>query len=67
MTSQHLVNIGGMLYGGVLVAAAFLRSRLTDAIRIDALLLPAANDSTRMLNLVIGFALIGYEIYGLLH
>ena len=61
-----IITIGGIAYGTVLVLAAFVRNRFTEAIRIDALVMPNPTDSTRMLNLVIGVLLIAYEGYSFL-
>jgi len=61
-----IVTVGGMVYGAVLVSVAFFRNRYTEALRIDALMLPKPTDATRMLNPVIGLLLIGYEAYSLL-
>jgi hypothetical protein len=61
-----IVTVGGMVYGAVLVSVAFIRNRYTEALRIDALMLPKPTDATRMLNPVIGLLLIGYEAYSLL-
>ncbi len=58
-----IVSIGGIAYGLVLVTAAFIRSRFTEAMRIDALIVPHPTDATRMLNLVIGLLLIAYNGY----
>ncbi len=61
-----IITVGGIAYGTLLVVAAFVRNRFTEAIRIDALVLPNPTDATRMLNLVIGALLIGYEAYSLI-
>jgi hypothetical protein len=61
-----IIAVVGVAYGIALVAAAFVRNRFTEAIRIDALMLPNPTDATRMLNLVIGGLLIAYEGYSLL-
>ena len=62
-----VVTIGGIVYGTVLVCVMFLRNRVTEALRIDALIVPKATDATRALNLVIGLLLIGYNGYSLIH
>jgi len=49
----------------VLVLAAFVRSRFTEAMRIDALFMKQATDNTRPLNLVVGLLVAGYGIYSL--
>ncbi len=56
-----IVTVGGMLYGLVLVCVVFFRNRFTETLRIDALIVPNPTEATRMLNLVIGLLLIGYN------
>jgi hypothetical protein len=60
-----IVTTGGIVYGVVLVSAVFFRNALTEALRIDALLVPKPTDTTRPLNLVIGLVLIAYNSYSL--
>jgi len=60
-----VVNVIGIGYGMVLVLAAFVRSRFTEAMRIDALFMKQATDNTRPLNLVVGLLVAGYGIYSL--
>ena len=60
-----IVTVGGIAYGAVLVGVMFVRNKFTEAARIDALMLPKTTDATRMLNLVIGLLLIGYNGYSL--
>ena len=61
-----VVTVGGIVYGSVLVCVMFLRNRVTEALRIDALMVPKTSDATRALNLVIGLLLIGYNAYSLI-
>jgi len=61
-----IVTIGGIVYGVVLVSVVFFRNRFTEALRIDALIMPKPTDATRVLNPVIGLLLIGYNAYSLL-
>ena len=61
-----VVTMGGIVYGVVLVSVVFFRNRFTDALRIDALIMPKVTDATRMINPVIGLLLIGYNTYSLL-
>lgn len=60
-----LINVLGCLYGLVLVSATFLRTRLTEAMRIDALFIPQFSEKTRPLNLFIGVLVMGYGAYSL--
>jgi len=61
-----IVTLLGICYGVVLIWAAFVSNRITEAIRIDALFMPKSSESTRPLNLVAGIAIAGYSIYSLL-
>ena len=61
-----IVTIGGIVYGVVLVSVVFFRNSVTEALRIDALIMPKPTDATRVLNPVIGLLLIGYNAYSLL-
>ncbi|MBI5908708.1 MAG: hypothetical protein HY848_01940 [Betaproteobacteria bacterium] len=60
-----IVTIGGIVYGAVLVSVVIFHNRFTEALRIDALLVPKPTDTTRPLNLVIGLVLIAYNGYSL--
>lgn len=60
-----IVTVGGIIYGCVLILATFVRHKVTEAMRIDALFIPQPTDSTRPLNLVIGLLVAGYSIYTL--
>jgi len=60
-----IVTTGGIVYGVVLVSVVFFRNGFTEALRIDALLVPKPTDTTRPLNLVIGLVLIAYNGYSL--
>jgi hypothetical protein len=60
-----LVNAGAVVYGLVLVASMFIRSPLTEALRVDALFLPQASEKSRPLNLVFGLLIAGYGAWSL--
>lgn len=60
-----LINVLGCLYGLLLVSAMFLRTRLTEAMRIDALFIPQYSEKTRPLNLLAGLMVAGYGAYSL--
>ncbi len=60
-----IVNAGAIAYGALLVAAALVRTPLTEALRIDALFIPQASEKTRPLNLVLGLAIAGYGAWSL--
>jgi hypothetical protein len=59
-----LVNVLGVAYGLLLVASTFIRSRVTEAMRVDALFMKAT-EQTRPLNLVVGLLVVGYAVYSL--
>lgn len=61
-----LINVLGILYGAALVSAMFLRTRLTEAMRIDALFIRECTEKTRPMNLVAGLLIAGYGLYSLL-
>jgi hypothetical protein len=61
-----IVTVGGIAYGTLLVSVVFFRNRVTEAMRIDALMLPKLSDATRMINPVIGMLLIAYNAHSLM-
>jgi hypothetical protein len=63
---ELVVTVGGIVYGTVLVSVVLFRNRFTEALRIDALMVPKPTDATRVLNPVIGLLLIGYNACSLL-
>lgn len=64
--SDVLINVLGILYGATLIGAMFVRTRLTEAMRIDALFIRECTEKTRPLNLVAGLLVAGYGLYSLL-
>ncbi|RNC67720.1 MAG: hypothetical protein ED859_13215 [Desulfuromonadales bacterium] len=60
-----IVNVLGILYGLTLILAAFVRNRVLEAMRVDALVIPNPTEKTRPVNLVIGLLIAGYAIYSL--
>ncbi len=61
-----LVNAIGIGYGILLVLTAFVRTRVTESMRIDALFIKQYTESTRPLNLIFGLLFAGYGAYSLL-
>ncbi len=59
------VNGLGVAYGTLLIAASFVRSGLTEAMRIDALFIKDYSEKTRPLNLLAGLLIAGYALYSL--
>ncbi|MBI2734015.1 MAG: hypothetical protein HYX44_12150 [Aquabacterium sp.] len=60
-----VVNAGAVAYGITLVLASIVRHPLTEAMRIDALFIPQADERTRPLNLLLGLAIGGYGAWSL--
>ena len=50
----------------MLVLTAFVRNRITEPMRIDALFMKQYTENTRPVNLVVGLLVAGYGIYSLL-
>lgn len=63
---DFIVLVVGIVYGLVLILTTFVRSRLTESMRVDALFMPNPTENTRPLNLVVGLLVAGYGIYSLL-
>lgn len=63
---DFIVLVVGIVYGLVLILATFVRHRLTESMRVDALFMPHPTENTRPLNLVVGLLVAGYGIYSLL-
>ena len=61
-----IVTLLGIGYGAVLILAAFVSNKITEALRIDAFFMPKPSETTRPLNLVAGIAIAGYSLYSLL-
>ena len=64
--TDAIVNVIGITYGLVLILAAFVRTKVTESMRIDALVISQPTESTRPVNLVAGLLIAGYAIYSLL-
>ncbi|OGI50641.1 MAG: hypothetical protein A3A87_03770 [Candidatus Muproteobacteria bacterium RIFCSPLOWO2_01_FULL_60_18] len=60
-----IVNAIGIAYGILLVLSVFVRNRVTESMRIDALFMKQSTENTRPLNLVVGLLVAGYGIYSL--
>jgi hypothetical protein len=61
-----IVNVIGIIYGIILILAAFVRNRVMESMRVDALFIPQPTETTRPMNLVVGILVAGYGIYSLL-
>lgn len=60
-----LIHLGAITYGLLLVATVFVRTPLTEALRVDSLFLPEAGEKTRPVNLIIGLLVAGYGAWSL--
>jgi len=63
---DFLINAIGIVYGLLLIYAAFFNSTFTEALRVDALFMKEASPRTRPANLVAGVLVAGYALYALL-
>lgn len=60
-----IVNTIGIIYGLTLIFGFFVRIRALESMRVDALFMPQATESSRPVNLVVGLLVAGYGIYSL--
>lgn len=63
---NNALNIITLLYGAVLILAAFTSNRITETFRLDTFFTPRPTPATRMINLPAGMLAIGYTIYTML-
>ncbi|MDD5286912.1 MAG: hypothetical protein PHD54_13740 [Desulfuromonadaceae bacterium] len=61
-----IVNIIGIIYGLILILTLFVRNRVIESMRVDALFMPEASEKSRPVNLLVGLLVAGYGIYSLL-
>ncbi|MEK6614503.1 MAG: hypothetical protein AABZ32_00095 [Bacteroidota bacterium] len=64
---MDLLTTGGIIYGALLIAVVFVKTKFTEPFRIDALIMPNPSEKTRPLNLIAGVCFAGYSIYSLLN
>ena len=60
------LDIVTLLYGFVLILAAFISNRITETFRLDTFFTPRPTEATRMINLPAGMLAIGYTLYTML-
>jgi len=60
-----VVNAGAVAYGIVLILGVFVRTSVTEAMRVDTLFIPGASEKTRPVNLVLGLLIAGYGAWSL--
>lgn len=62
---DQMIHVGAIAYGALLVLGLFVRTPLTEALRMDALFIPQAGDASRPLNLLLGLLIAGYGAWSL--
>lgn len=61
-----VVNVLGAAYGLLLVLTVFVRTGVTESLRVDALFMKQPSEQTRPVNLIVGLLVAGYAIYSLM-
>ncbi len=62
---DQIIHYGGILYGLLLIVGTFVRTPVTEALRIDALFIPQAGEKSRPLNFFLGLLIAGYGAWSL--
>ncbi len=62
---DQMIHFGAIAYGLLLVLGMFVRTPVTEALRIDALFIPQAGDASRPLNVLLGLLIAGYGAWSL--
>jgi hypothetical protein len=62
---DQMIHTGAIAYGLLLMLGLFVRTPLTEALRIDTLFVPQAGDSSRPLNGLLGLLIAGYGAWSL--
>ncbi|HMN94107.1 MAG TPA: hypothetical protein PKC60_12830 [Hydrogenophaga sp.] len=62
---DQMIHFGAIAYGLLLVLGMFVRTPVTEALRIDALFIPQAGDASRPLNFLLGLLIAGYGAWSL--
>ncbi|MFM7188684.1 MAG: hypothetical protein ACKO14_12805 [Armatimonadota bacterium] len=62
---DQIVHYGAIAYGVLLVLSMFVRTGVTEALRIDALFIPQAGEKSRPLNFILGLLIAGYGAWSL--
>jgi len=65
-TIQFAFIVGGIIYGIILIVGMFVRTKFTELVRLDSVFMPKPSESTRIINLVFGILILGYNTYELL-
>lgn len=61
-----VLTIAGIVYGILLIVATFVNNKVIDAFRLDTMFMRQPPPQARNVNLVVGLAIIGYNVYTLL-
>lgn len=62
---DQMIHVGAIAYGVLLMLGLFVRTPVTEALRIDAMFIPQAGDASRPLNLLLGLLIAGYGAWSL--
>lgn len=62
---DQMIHYGGVVYGLLLMVGTFVRTPVTEALRIDALFIPQAGEKSRPLNFIFGLLIAGYGAWSL--
>jgi hypothetical protein len=60
-----IIHFGAIAYGLLLMFGFFVRTPVTEALRIDSLFAPQAGDNSRPLNFFAGLLIAGYGAWSL--
>jgi len=62
---DQMIHFGAIAYGALLMLGLFVRTPVTEALRIDAMFIPQAGEASRPLNLLLGLLIAGYGAWSL--
>lgn len=65
-TNDLILTIAGIAYGLLLIASTFVNNRVIEAFRLDTMFMRQPPPQARNINLVVGLAIIGYNVYTML-
>lgn len=57
------LTIAGIAYGVLLIVATFVNNKVIESFRLDVIFMKHPTPATRIVNLVAGLAIIGYNVY----
>ena len=62
---DQMIHVGAIAYGVLLMLGLFVRTPVTEALRIDAMFIPQAGDASRPLNGLLGLLIARYGAWSL--